>query len=60
MNEDNLIPFNERTEEEQRKIARMGGIASGKVRKEKKLLKDIHLQTIRSRIFLKLPLSASI
>ena len=41
MNEDNLIPMSERTKEEQRKIARMGGIASGKARQEKKLLKDL-------------------
>ena len=34
-NEDNLIPFTERTEEEQRAIARQGGIASGKARREK-------------------------
>ena len=32
---ENLIPFNERTEEEQRKIQRKGGIASGKARREK-------------------------
>ena len=36
---DNLIPFNQRTEEEQREIARQGGIASGKVRKEKATMK---------------------
>lgn len=41
MNESNLIPQSERTKEEQRKIARMGGIASGKSRKEKKLLKEL-------------------
>lgn len=40
MNEDNLIPMNERTKEEQRKIARKGGIASGKARKERKALKE--------------------
>ena len=34
-NEENLIPMNERTKEEQREIARQGGIASGKVRKQK-------------------------
>jgi len=34
-NEDNLIPFTERTENEQREIARQGGIASGKARREK-------------------------
>lgn len=40
MNEDNLIPFNERTEEEQRRIASMGGKASGEARKRKKTIKD--------------------
>lgn len=40
MNEENLIPFNERTEEEQRKIASMGGKASGEARKQKKLFKE--------------------
>lgn len=34
-NEKNLIPFNELTESEQREMARKGGIASGKARKEK-------------------------
>lgn len=33
--EDNLIPLNKRTKEEQKEIARLGGIASGEVRKEK-------------------------
>ena len=37
----NLIPFNERTEDEQRKIARQGGIASGKSRQEKKTIQKI-------------------
>lgn len=37
--QDNLIPFNERTEKEQREIARQGGIASGKVRQEKATMK---------------------
>ena len=37
---DNLIPFNELTEEEQRKIASEGGIASGEARRKKKLIKD--------------------
>jgi hypothetical protein len=40
MNEENLIPMNERTKEEQRKIARQGGIASGKARRERKTLKE--------------------
>lgn len=37
--QENLIPFNERTEEEQREIARQGGIASGKARQEKATMK---------------------
>ena len=37
--QENLIPFNERTEEEQREIARQGGIASGKAKKEKATMK---------------------
>ena len=41
MNEDNLKPMNERTKEEQRRIARMGGIASGEARREKKMLKEL-------------------
>ena len=39
-NEKNLIPFDERTESEQREIARMGGIASGVSRRRKRSLKD--------------------
>ena len=38
-NEQNLKPQSERTKEEQREIARMGGIASGKARREKADLK---------------------
>lgn len=37
--QDNLIPLNERTKEEQREIARQGGIASGKARQEKATMK---------------------
>lgn len=37
---DNLIPFNERTEEEQRKIASMGGKASGEARRRKRTMKE--------------------
>ena len=36
----NLIPQNKRTKEEQREIARKGGIASGKARRKKKLIKE--------------------
>lgn len=40
MNEENLISFKDRTAEEQREIARQGGIASGKARRERKTLKE--------------------
>ena len=40
-NEKNLIPFDERTENEQREIARQGGIASGIARREKKTVQKI-------------------
>lgn len=39
-NEENLIPFNERTESEQREIARKGGIASGASRRAYRSLKQ--------------------
>ena len=38
---DNLIPLNERTKEEQRRIAAKGGKASGKARRKKKTLQEI-------------------
>lgn len=40
-NANNLIPLNERTKDEQREIARMGGIASGKARREKQKTQQI-------------------
>ena len=39
-NEQNLKPQNTRTKSEQREIARKGGIASGKKRREQKTLKE--------------------
>ena len=41
MNEDNLVSLADRTTEEVREIGRKGGIASGKARREKKLLKEL-------------------
>lgn len=35
-----LIPQSERTKDEQKRIARKGGIASGKARREKKLMRE--------------------
>ena len=40
-NDENLIPFNERTEKEQRKIAISGGKASGEARRAKKTMKEM-------------------
>jgi hypothetical protein len=36
-----LIPFNQRTEEEQKKIASMGGKKSGEVRRKQKTYRDM-------------------
>lgn len=41
MNNENLIPFNQRTESEQREIARQGGIKSGEVRREQKTYREM-------------------
>ena len=38
--QDNLIPQSERTKEEQREIARLGGIASGEARRRKRSLRE--------------------
>lgn len=40
MSREDLIPFNERTEDEQKEIARKGGVASGVARRRKKSLKE--------------------
>lgn len=40
MNEQNLIPFNQRSESEAREMGTIGGIRSGEVRREKKLLRE--------------------
>lgn len=41
MAESNLIPQSERTKEEQRRIAQMGGIASGEARRRKRDLRQV-------------------
>lgn len=48
--ENNLIPLNERTKDEQREIAKKGGIASGKARRKKKLLRQILDEIGESRL----------
>lgn len=40
MSREDLIPFSERTEDEQKEIARKGGIASGAARRRKRSLKE--------------------
>ena len=37
----NLIPQNQRTKEEQRRIATMGGVASGEARRAKKTMREV-------------------
>lgn len=49
-NESNLIPMNELTKKEQREIARMGGIASGKIRKEKATMRKSLEMLLNSNI----------
>ncbi len=44
--EENLIPFNERTEDELRELAKKGGIASGRARRRKSNIKKA-LETIQ-------------
>lgn len=39
-NEQNLIPFNKRTESEQREYAKKGGQKSGEVRRKRKAMKE--------------------
>lgn len=41
MAKEDLVPMSERTKEEQKKIATMGGKASGKARKEKATMKKV-------------------
>ena len=54
-NEQNLIPWNKRTESEQREYARQGGKKSGEVRRNRKAMKD----TMKMLLDLKLPESES-
>ena len=49
-NNSNLIPMSELTKEEQREIARMGGIASGKARKEKATMRKSLEMLLNSNI----------
>ena len=50
MNDKNLIPFNQRTESEQREIARQGGIKSGEVRREQKTYREMAKAMLSAQI----------
>lgn len=50
-NEENLVPLNERTKNEQREIQRKGGIASGAKRREKADLKKKVNQILEMDVF---------
>lgn len=49
-NEKNLIPFNQRTESEQREITTKGGINSGKARRKKVELKKVVSDMLNSKV----------
>lgn len=49
-NEENLIPFNERTEKEKREIGIKGGIASGEARRKKKAMREVAEMVLGTRI----------
>ena len=48
-NPSKLIPLNRRTKEEQSEIAKKGGIASGKARREKKRMSDIYADLLADK-----------
>ena len=49
-NEENLVPQNKRTKKEQREIASKGGIKSGQVRKDKKIITNTLELLLKSEI----------
>ena len=53
MNEQNLKPFTQMTESEQRRIASMGGKASGEARRKKKLMREVMQDCLDETITLK-------
>lgn len=50
MNDENLIPMPDRTEKEQREIATAGGVASGKARRRKKMMRDTILAALEGKM----------
>lgn len=53
MNEQNLKPFTQMTESEQRRIASMGGKASAEARRKKKLMREVMQDCLDETITLK-------
>lgn len=49
-NEQNLIPFNKRTEKEKREICTKGGIASGEARRAKKSMAEFARAILEAKI----------
>ncbi|HEN4304114.1 TPA: hypothetical protein U5Y67_001084 [Streptococcus agalactiae] len=49
-NDQNLIPINQRTKSEQRKIQRQGGLASGQVRRQRADLKRAFETLLTSKV----------
>lgn len=50
VNDENLIPFDKRTESEQRKIQKKGGLTSGKVRRQQADLRRAFQILLRSEV----------
>ena len=50
-NDENLIPNSARSPEELRENGRKGGVASGKARQKKKLMKDLVIEMLNSKIW---------
>ena len=48
MNEENLIPMNERSQDEVRELGKKGGIKSGEVRRERKAFKEALLLALET------------
>ena len=50
-NDENLIPNSARSPEELRENGRKGGVASGKARQKKRLMKDLVIEMLNSKIW---------
>ncbi len=48
---ENLVPCNQRSKEEASELGRKGGVASGKARQKKRLMKDLVMEMLNSKIW---------